>query len=226
VRILGYPGPFNYSAINNFATKYATHDIIAFINNDIEVIDREWLREMVSHVIRPEIGAVGAKLFYHDDTIQHGGTIIGLGGVAGHAFRYFDREDAGYLHRLQLTQNLSAVTAACMLLRKAVFNEVGGFDPVNLPVAYNDVDLCLRIREHGYWNVWTPFARLYHHESGSRPSDYSPERLSKYRLEMNYLKSRWKDIIRHDPCYNPNLTLDTEDFALAYPPRVIRPWSL
>jgi len=202
----------------------ANFNIIGFINNDIEVIHADWLREMVSQAIRPEIGAVGAKLLYPDNTIQHAGTVVGFGGLAGHAFRHFDRDDPGYLNRLRLVQNLSAVAAACLVMRKQVFDEVGGFDAVNLPVAYNDVDLCLRVREHGYRNLWTPFAELYHHESGSRPSDLSDERIENYKREMNYLKTRWPDVIRHDPFYNPNLTIDAEDFGLAYPPRVVRPW--
>jgi len=224
VRILSFSGQFNYSVINNFAVAHTSHDIIGFINNDIEVIDGSWLREMVSHAIRPEIGAVGAKLLYPDNTIQHAGTVIGLGGLAGHAFRHFERDDPGYLDRLRFVQNVSAVTAACLVVRKRVFKEAGGFDAVNLPVAYNDVDLCLRIRECGYRNLWTPFAELYHHESASRPSDFSAERIKAYRREMNYLKKRWPGVIRHDPFYNPNLTIDAEDFGLAFPPRVVRPW--
>jgi len=224
VRVLSFSGQFNYSAINNFAVNHVIHDIIGFINNDIEVIHPDWLREMVSHVIRPEIGAVGAKLLYPDDTIQHAGTIVGLGGLAGHAFRYFNRDDPGYFDRLRLVQNMSAVTAACMLMRKQVFTDAGGFDAINLPVAYNDVDLCLRVRERGYRNLWTPFAELYHHESGSRASDFAPERIKAYRREMDYLKTRWKDVIDHDPSYNPNLTVEAEDFSPAFPPRIIRPW--
>jgi len=225
VRILKFSGEFNYSAINNFAVERASHDIIGFLNNDLEVIHPDWLAEMVSHIIRPEIGIVGAKLLYPDNTVQHAGTIVGLGGLAGHAFRHFARDDSGYLGRLQLTQNMSAVTAACMLIRKPVFQEVGGFDAYNLPIAYNDVDLCLRVREQGYRIVWTPFAELYHHESGSRTSDFAPERIKNYRAEMSYLKARWKDVIGHDPFYSPNLTIEAEDFTLAYPPRVVRPWD-
>lgn len=225
VRVLQVSGPFNYSLINNCAAKLAESDIIGFINSDIKVIHPHWLREMVSQVLRPEIGAVGAKLFYPNDTIQHAGTIVGLGGLAGHAFRHFNRDDAGYLHRLSLTQNMSAVTAACMLMRKHVFEEVGGFDEINLPVAYSDVDICLKISESGYLNIWTPFAQLYHLESGSRPSDHSRERIEQYKREMKYLRSRWKHVIQRDPFYNPNLTNEAEDFSLAFPPRVVRPWQ-
>jgi O-antigen biosynthesis protein len=224
VRLIRYPGPFNYSAINNAAVAAARHGIIGLINNDIEVIHSDWLREMVSHAIRPEIGAVGAKLYYPSDRIQHAGTIIGLGGAAGHAFRHFKRGDPGYCNRLVLTQNLSAVTAACMLLRKSVFCEVSGFDEVNLAIAFNDVDLCLRIRERGYRVVWTPFAELYHWESVSRGSDLVPEQLERFRREAKYLAERWREPITHDPYYNPNLTLDSEDFGFAFPPRASLPW--
>jgi GT2 family glycosyltransferase len=224
VRFLRYPGAFNYSAINNFAVAEAQHDIIGLINNDIEVIDAHWLREMVSHAIRPEVGAVGAKLYYPNDRIQHAGTIVGLGGAAGHAFRHFKRADPGYCGRLMLTQNLSAVTAACMLLRKEIFCEVGGFDEVNLAIAFNDVDLCLRIRECGYRIVWTPNAELYHWESVSRGSDLAPEKIERFRRENKYLAERWPAVIAHDPYYNPNLTLEREDFGLAFPPRTMPPW--
>jgi O-antigen biosynthesis protein len=223
-KILHYSGEFNYSAINNFAVGHAASDIIGFLNNDVKVIEPDWLREMVSQVVRPEIGVVGAKLLYPNDTIQHAGTIVGLGGLAGHAFRHFDRDSPGYMDRLRLTQNVAAVTGACMLVRKSVFDEIGGFDEVNLPVAYNDVDFCLRALEHGYRNVWTPFAQLYHIESGSRPSDFSRQRIAQYKSEMRYLKRRWRQVIRHDPYYNPNLTIENESFGLAFPPRVVRPW--
>jgi O-antigen biosynthesis protein len=168
---------------------------------------------------------VGAKLYYPNDTIQHAGTILGLGGGADHAFRNFGRTDPGYCNRLTLTQNLSAVTAACMVLRRRVYNEVGGLDEVNLPVAFNDVDLCLRIREHGYRVVWTPFAELYHHESISRGSDYAPEKIDRFMREIAYLKRRWASVIAHDPYYNPNLTVERCDFTLAFPPRVPLPWE-
>jgi GT2 family glycosyltransferase len=224
VRVLRYPGPFNFSAINNFALGQASHDIIGLVNNDVEVIHSDWLLEMVSHVLRPEIGAVGAKLYYPNDRIQHAGIIVGLGGAAGHAFRHFKRSAPGYGGRLALTQNLSAVTAACMLLRKAVFCEVGGLDAANLAVAFNDVDLCLRIRERGYRILWTPFAELYHWESVSRGSDLAPEQVERFRRETKYLAERWAAVITHDPYYNPNLTVDRENFGLAFPPRVMRPW--
>lgn len=224
LRIVSYPGPFNYSAINNFGVAQARHGLVGLLNNDIEVIHPDWLQEMVSHAVRPEVGAVGAKLYYPNDTVQHAGTILGPGGAAGHAFRHFPRAAPGYCSRLLLTQNLSAVTAACMLFRRQVFEEVGGLDEVNLPVAFNDVDLCLRMRENGYRIVWTPFAELYHLESVSRGSDLEPDKIDRFRREVKYLTERWRAVIAHDPYYNPNLTVDGEDFTLAFPPRIPLPW--
>ena len=224
VRTVRCPGPFNYSAINNFAVRHAHHGIIGLLNNDVEVIHPDWLREMVSHAIRPEVGAVGAKLYYPDDRIQHAGTIVGLGGAAGHAFRFFKRNEAGYLGRMTVVQNLSAVTAACMLLRKEVFEAAGGLDEVNLAVAYNDVDLCLRIRELGLRIIWTPFAELYHWESASRASDFATAEIGRFQRERAYFQQRWAGVVDHDPYYSPNLSLDSADFSLAFPPRVSRPW--
>src|SRR5690606_5923112 len=145
VRVLQWDHPFNYSAINNFGARAAHGDILGLINNDIEPINAGWLKEMVRQAIRPEIGCVGAKLYYPNDTIQHGGVILGLGGVAGHSHKYFARGAAGYFYRLKLAHNVSAVTAACLLVRKSVFEEVGGLDEENLPVAFNDVDFCLKV---------------------------------------------------------------------------------
>ncbi len=162
---------FNYSAINNYGALYARGDILGLVNNDIEPIGGDWLDEMVRQVCRPRIGCVGAKLYYPNDTLQHGGVILGIGGVAGHAHKYFQRSSPGYFTRLHLAHNLSAVTAACLLLRKAVFEEVGGLNEEHLAIAFNDVDLCLKVREAGYRNLWTPYAELYHHESISRGAD-------------------------------------------------------
>jgi GT2 family glycosyltransferase len=223
VSVLTYDQPFNFSAINNFGARVARGSVIGFLNNDLKVISSDWLREMVSHAVRPEVGVVGAKLYYPDDSIQHAGVIVGLGGLAGYVHRRAPRAAEGHALRLQQIQNYSAVTAACVLMRRSVFQEVGGFDEINLPVAYNDVDLCLRIREEGYRILWTPYAELYHLESASRASDWSAEERSRYERECAYLKSRWASQIAHDPFYNPNLTIGAEDFSLAYPPRTIRP---
>ncbi|MEO0391946.1 MAG: glycosyltransferase [Pseudomonadota bacterium] len=224
VRVLRYQEPFNFSAINNFAAKRASGDVIGLLNNDTEVIEPDWLTEMVSHAIRPDVGCVGAKLYYANDQVQHAGVIVGLGGVAGHSHKYFPRSSAGYFGRLVLTQELTAVTAACLLLRKTVFDEVGGLDE-DLVVAFNDVDFCLRVREAGYRNLYTPYAALYHLESVSRGLEDTPAKLKRFHSEMTHLKDRWADQLLWDHAYSPNLSLDTENFALANPPRSLRPWA-
>ncbi|MFC6634839.1 glycosyltransferase family 2 protein [Microbulbifer taiwanensis] len=207
--------PFNYSAINNFGAGLAKGEIIGLVNNDIEPINGDWLTEMVGQALRPEIGCVGAKLYYPNDTIQHGGVILGIGGVAGHSHKYLSRNEYGYFSRLHLVQNLSAVTAACLLLRKSVFEEVGGLDEENLVVAFNDVDLCLKVREAGYRNLWTPYAELYHHESVSRGADNTMAKRKRAQREAEHMRSRWGAQLDTDPAYNPNLTLVHEDFSLA-----------
>jgi glycosyltransferase involved in cell wall biosynthesis len=217
--VLPCPGPFNFSAINNRAVKHANGEIIGLLNNDLEIIHPEWLDEMVSHAVRTEIGAVGAKLYYPDFRIQHAGVITGLGGVAGHAFKYLPRHEPGIHFRPHLVHNTSAVTAACLVIRKAVYLEVGGFDE-NIAVAFNDVDFCLKVQSLGYRNLYTPFAELIHHESASRGLENSPEKIQRFQREIEYIKARWGERLLNDPAYNPNFSLDTEDFAFAYPPRV------
>ncbi|MDT8893908.1 glycosyltransferase family 2 protein [Halomonas sp. I1] len=214
VRVLRWNQPFNYSAINNFGAAHAQGEILALVNNDIEPINPDWLREMVSHACRPEIGCVGAKLYYPNDTVQHGGVILGVGGVAGHAHKYFSRNSPGYFSRLFLTQNMSAVTAACLVVRKSVFDEVDGLNEADLPVAFNDVDFCLRVRKAGYRNLWTPHAELYHHESISRGADNNSKKRARAYGEAAYMRSTWGRELDHDPAYNPNLTLVHEDFSL------------
>jgi glycosyltransferase involved in cell wall biosynthesis len=215
VRVLRYDHPFNYSAINNFGVEHARGEIVGLVNNDIEVIGEEWLTEMVSHAQRPEIGCVGAKLYYENDNIQHAGVILGLGGVAGHSHKYFPRKSPGYFYRLHLIQNLSAVTAACMLVRKSVYKEVGGLNEDDLKVAFNDVDFCLRVRVAGYRNLWTPYAELYHHESISRGAEDTPEKQARFAKEVAFMKTNWADALNHDPAYSENLTRDREDFSIA-----------
>jgi GT2 family glycosyltransferase len=215
IRILRYEKPFNFSAINNFAVRAAAGDIVGLINNDMEVINGDWLTEMASHALRPEVGCVGAKLYYPNDTVQHAGVILGIGGVAGHSHKYLTRGAEGYFARLMLVQNLSAVTGACLLVRKDVYLAAGGFDEENLAVAFNDVDFCLRVRQLGYVNVWTPFAELYHHESVSRGSDAVAGAVERFQKEIFYMLGRWKDQLRNDPYYSVNLTLDREDFSVA-----------
>ncbi|MBF0219644.1 MAG: glycosyltransferase [Gammaproteobacteria bacterium] len=214
ITLLHYPKPFNYSAINNFAVSHSHGEVLAFLNNDLEITDGGWLEEMVSHALRPEIGAVGARLLYPDGRLQHAGVVLGLGGVAGHAMKYFPGDSKGYCGRAVLVQNYSAVTAACLVIRREIFTAVGGFDEVNLPVAFNDIDLSLRIGEAGYRNLWTPFAELIHHESASRGADDTPEKVARFRTEVDYMLRRWQDKLPHDPAYNPNLTLAYEDFSL------------
>ncbi len=223
ITVIRDDSPFNYAAINNRAVKQAKGDVIALLNNDLEILNSDWLDEMLSHVQHKEVGAVGAKLYYPDDKIQHAGVIVGLGGVAGHSHKHYPREHPGYCGRLLLSQNLSAVTAACMLLRREVFDQVAGFDEHNLSVAFNDVDLCLRIREQGYQIVWTPYAEMYHYESASRGYEDTPEKKARFSQEVQYMKTRWGLSLLKDPAYNPNLTLDREDFTFACPPQE---WSI
>ncbi|HIH2619403.1 TPA: glycosyltransferase [Burkholderia cenocepacia] len=224
-KVLPYDFPFNYSSINNFAAKYASGEILCFLNDDVEAIRHDWLSEMVSHVLRPEIGVVGAKLLYPDNFIQHAGVVIGIGGFAGHVHKLYPATHPGYAGRAVLVQNFSAVTGACMVMRRSVFLDLKGFDEKNLPVAFNDVDLCLRVGEAGYRVLWTPYAVLYHYESYSRGDDQAtPEKRARFQREKEYMIARWGvgDFI--DPYYNGNLTLDREDFSLANFPRIAYPW--
>ncbi|MBD1389811.1 glycosyltransferase family 2 protein [Neiella sp. HB171785] len=215
IRVIQYQYPFNYSAINNYAVNHCDGEVIALVNNDIEVINDDWLTEMVSHALRPNIGAVGAKLFYSDGMIQHAGVIIGFGGVAGHAHKNFPMKHAGYLDRLQSVQNFSAVTAACLVVKRTIYEQVGGLNEDDLTVAFNDVDFCLKVQKAGYWNLWTPYAQLYHHESVSRGTDQTGEKRKRFMAEIDYMKSTWKTDRFNDPAYSPHLTLKREDFSVA-----------
>lgn len=212
IRVMSYPGSFNYSAINNFAVAHAMGEVVVLLNNDIEVISRDWLTEMVGHALRPEIGAVGAKLLYPNGMVQHAGVVLGIGGVAGHVHRYLGSTESGYYFRAIAAHNYSVVTAACLAVRKTVYVEVGGLDAVNLKVAFNDVDFCLKLLKAGYRNVFTPHALLYHHESLSRGHDDTPEKKAIFEQEFGYMKTHWGKIA--DPAYNPNLSLEFEDFSL------------
>lgn len=215
IRIVTWNGKFNYSAINNFGIKEAaTGEYILLLNNDIEVITPDWIQEMLMFAQRSDVGAVGAMLYYPDDTIQHAGVILGIGGVAGHAHKNFLRGDYGYMSRATIAQNLSAVTAACMMVSRNVWNQVHGLDE-SYEVAFNDVDLCMRIREAGYLIVWTPYAGLYHYESKSRGYEDTPEKKRRFEGEVRRFQARWnKELAAGDPYYNPNLTLDREDFSI------------
>jgi GT2 family glycosyltransferase len=213
--------PFNYSSLNNAAVKKAKGDFVCLMNNDIEVISEEWLSEMVSIANQPKVGAVGARLWYPKETLQHGGVITGLGGIAGHSHKHLMRGLPGYFYRANLIQEMSAVTGACLLIKKSIYENVGGLNETALKVALNDVDFCLRVREAGYRNVWTPYAELYHHESATRGyEDEDPEKQARFMKEKMYLRKRWGESLLTDPAYSPNLTLDYEDFSYAWPPRV------
>jgi GT2 family glycosyltransferase len=214
VRVLPRPGPFNFSALNNAAARVAKGSILGLLNNDVEVKDGQWLTELVSLSARDEIGCVGCKLLYSDGRIQHAGVYLGLGGIAGHGFRFAANDDPGYLERLLMVHNVSAVTAACLFVRKTVFEEVGGLDEKDLGVAYNDADFCLKVRAAGYLNLWTPFAELIHYESASRGRDFTPAKARRYRSEVNALRRRWGRDLFFDPYYSPHLTNDREDFSI------------
>ena len=212
LRVLYYKGGFNFSKINNFAVSQARGDMYLMLNNDIEIITPEWLGEMVSLAIQKNVGIVGAMLYYPDNRVQHAGVITGLGGYAGHSHKYHPRGKSGYMFRLSCVQNLSCVTAACLLVTKQAFEAVGGMDE-EFAVAFNDVDFCLRVRNYGYQVLFTPYAQCYHHESVSRGADTSGEKKERFERERQRLKNRFGDSLLHDPFYNPNLTLDMEDFS-------------
>lgn len=220
IKIIAHAKAFNYSELNNIGASHATGEIFALLNNDLKMIHPDWLDEMVAHALRPEVGAVGAKLYYADDTIQHAGVTTGLGGVAGHSFKFTPRHLTGDHKKLYATHNVSVVTGACLVLRRMVFEELGGLNKKDLKVAFNDVDLCLRIRQQGYLIVWTPHAELYHLESVSRGVDNTPQKFLRLRHEINYIRQQWAEVLAHDPYYNPNLTISYEDHSLAYPPRL------
>lgn len=214
-KVIQYNKPFNYSAINNFAVSLAKGEIIGLVNNDIEAINNDWLTEMVRHVLRPDVGVVGAKLIYANETIQHAGIILGIGGTTGHSHKFLTREHSGYFSRASLQQELSAVTGACLIVKKSVYEQVGGLDEENLTVAFNDVDFCLKVRESGLRNIYTPYSMLYHHESISRGQEDSPEKQTRFAKEVLFMKEKWGSILLTDPFYNPNLSHDREDFSLA-----------
>ena len=220
IQIIRDHRPFNYSALNNAAVKIARGEYIGLINNDIEVISPDWLTEMVSLGMQPGVGCVGARLWYPNDTLQHGGVVIGVGGIAGHSHKHLPKGASGYFSRAQLIQTLSAVTAACLIIKKSIYEEVEGLDEVNLKVAFNDIDFCLRVQDAGYRNIWTPYAELYHHESATRGTEDTPEKQIRFTEEVLYMKKRWGDELMNDPAYNPNLTLDREDFSYAWPPHI------
>ena len=225
VRVLRYDQPFNYSAINNYAAGLAVGEVLCLLNNDAEVITPGWIEDMLGHLLQPRVGAVGAKLLFGDGRVQHAGDTVGPGGCAHHLHSMIERDAPGYCNRAILAQELSSVTAACLLTWRSLFRELGGLDECNLPVAFNDVDYCLRVREAGYRVIWTPYAELYHHESVSRGADNGGKDKKRLTGEAKYMRKRWKHVMDHDPYYNPNLSYERPDFSLSNAPLVKRPWQ-
>lgn len=215
ISVLSWPHNFNYAAINNFGVQFASGEQLVLLNSDTKIISPNWIEEMLMYAQRPDVGAVGAKLYYADDTIQHAGIILGLGSdrVAEHAFHKADKQNTGYMGRLYYAQNYSAVTGACVMIPRHVWEETGGLDE-DFVVALHDVDLCMRIRKAGYLIVWTPYAELYHYESKSRGKEDTPEKQKRFAEEVKRFRARWeKELAAGDPYYNPNLTLNRDDFS-------------
>ncbi len=216
IHVVYWDREFNYSAINNFGISHAKGDYLLFLNNDMEIIDGSWITEMLSHCQRPGTGAVGARLYYPDNTIQHAGIIVGLGGIAGNIFVGLKRSHTGYMHRESLQQDLSAVTAACMMVKREACEAVGGFEE-KLAVAFNDVDFCLRLRKAGYLIVYDPYAELYHYESKTRGAENTKEKVQRFQNEIEYMRSHWITILKEgDPYYNKNLSLSKWNYSLRY----------
>ena len=216
VKVIRFEGSFNYSAVNNLGVKNATGEYILLLNNDTEVITSNWMEELLMYAQREDVGAVGAKLLYADRTIQHAGVVLGLGAhrTAGHSHYKIPVQNLGYMGRLCYTQNVSAVTGACLMVKKELFELVGGLEE-SFAISLNDVDFCLKLREKGYLNVWTPFAELYHYESISRGLDDQGEKAERYNRESEQFRKKWKEVLeKGDPYYNPNFSLDRSDFAL------------
>jgi hypothetical protein len=216
IKFYEYNIAFNYSKINNYAVdNYANGKHIILLNNDIEIISSDWIESMLEHSQRDDVGCVGAKLYYPNNTIQHAGIIVGLGGVAGHSHKYYDKNYSGYFNRLNIIQNVSAVTGACLMVKKSIYREIDGLNEKNLSIAFNDVDFCLRVQEKGYRNIFTPYCEAYHYESISRGFEDNPKKIARFNSEIEYIKKRHKKILQNgDPYYNRNLTLDREDFTL------------
>ena len=213
--ILRMPGPFNFSALNNAAVQRARGDFLCFVNNDVEMVDSDWLTLMVLQATRPEIGAVGARLLYPDGTIQHAGVFVGIGGAAGHAHRLQPAEDPGYFNRSRLPQRVSAVTAACLVVAREKFLAVGGFDEEDFPIAFNDVDLCLKLNARGWESFYEPRATLIHHESKSRGSDFDKANRVRFAGELRALKHKWRTEGARDPYHHPHLSRISERFLIA-----------
>lgn len=215
VKIIYDDMEFNYSALNNLAAKQASGQVLCLLNNDTEIIDSSWMREMLSVVLQPDVGAVGAKLFYTDGTIQHAGVVMGVGGVANHAHCHYPGDAGGYFSRLKIASQYSAVTAACLMVKKLDYDAVGGLNELDLAISYNDIDFCLRLNARHLRNVYVPYAHLYHHESASRGQDVS----ERFNREQQYMYDSWPKVIENDPGYNPNFSINDGSFSLSFPPR-------
>lgn len=213
IKLVNAPFEFNYSKINNLAVKSASGELLCLLNNDTEIITENWLEELVMWATQPNIGCVGARLLYPDKTLQHGGVITGLGGVAGHSHLHLPSKETGYFDRMAIVNNVSAVTAACLMVKKSVYEKVGGLDET-LKVAFNDIDFCLKVRDLGLRNVWTPFAELFHYESASRGYEVTPEKRARFNEETLKMKNRWGDTLKFDPFYNRNFDLYKESYRL------------
>jgi GT2 family glycosyltransferase len=215
LRFVDYNIPFNFSKINNYGISLSNGEHIVLMNNDIEIISTDWIDALLEHSQREEVGVVGGKLYYPDDTIQHAGVIVGIGGNAGHAHKHFKRNARGYSDRLRCIQNVSAVTGALLMVEKILFKKIGGLDEEKFTIALNDIDFCLKLRSQGYLNIFTPYCEAYHHESASRGYENTPEKKARFEIETSHFRKKWKDILENgDPYYNPNLTLEKEDFSL------------
>lgn len=219
VKVLRDEAPFNFSRLINRGAAAVDGEVLCLLNNDMQITQPDWLEEMVGWAIQDGIAAVGARLWYGEGTLQHGGIVLGIQGVAGHVHKFLAKDQPGYLNRAKLHQTMSAVTGACLVVRRSVFNAIGGFDE-NLAVAYNDVDFCLRALQAGFRNVWTPHAEMIHHESISRGFEDTPEKQSRLKRESALMRERWGPYLDTDPAYNPHLTLEHEDFGLAWAPRL------
>lgn len=220
IKVIPCKRPFNYPVLNNMAVKCAAGEIVGLINNNIEVITPGWMLEMVSQVCRPGVGAVGALLLYPDRSIQHAGVIMGIGGIAANAHEHLPRGMPGFGGRAALLQSFTAVSGACLFVRKKLYEEVGGLNEIELGVVFSDIDFCLRLKEKGYRNIWTPYAKLYNHRLNSHCSEDVSTYNEQFNLDALYMKQRWSEFISYDPAYSPNLTLNQEDFSLAWPPRL------
>jgi GT2 family glycosyltransferase len=223
-RVLRAPGPFNFARLNNIALRNARGEFVCLLNNDVEAIDNTWLDEMLSRCSEPDVGAVGALLAWPSGVVQHGGVVLGSNLAASHAFKDRLRDDSGYTDLLRVAHECSAVTAACLLTRRADYEQVGGFDEINFPINFNDVDYCLKLRALGKRIVFTPHAQLLHLESASRGQDRGTDRAARFERELRLLRARWLHVLIEDPFYSPLLSLDSVPFsALAWPPRSFAP---